>query len=305
MVWLYFIVLGPVVAGMVLASLWWLIRGRKRPLPGGGVAACTLAAGLILVLGGVAVRLMAGPLPLQIDLPTGVWDWYSDSRFAIPLWLGLVGLVLLAFPVRARNGRGAADLTPRSALSFTRGWWFVAPAVVLTLILILTWAAGAASEPDEVTGRYTMYSVVIGGGRGMGTNIYGWFYSVPCLILLGLTIVIVIVDLVLISRPALDHDREQDIRGRTARSRNVLWIATGALLVHLGLILGSLAGTASMRSWFSTSEGGVSFWTTFAALQPALSGASSVAVALGFAFWFAVALSAIPSRRPVPVAARS
>lgn len=305
MAWLYFMVLGPVAAGIVLASVWWLVRGRDSGLPGGSLAAFSLAAGLTLLFGGVAVRLMDGPLPLLLDVPSGVWDWYSDYRFAIPLWLGIIGLVLVAFPVQARSGRGAADLTHRTPVSFASGWWFVTPAAVLALTLIVTFAAGAVSEPDEVTRRYTMYSVDLGGERGMGTSIYGWFYSVPCLILMGVMIVISILDLVLISRPSLDHNQERDVHSRTVRTRNVLLVGTGALLVHLGLIFGSLAGPASVRSWFPTSEGTVTFWTTFAALEPVLRGASSVAAALGFALWAAVALSAIPSRRLAPAAARS
>lgn len=305
MVWLYSIVLGPVVAGVVLATIWWLLRGRTHGLPGGGLSAFALAAGLTLVLGGVAERLMFGPLAFVLDLPTFLWDWYSDHRFTIPLWLGILGLVIVAFPVRSRGGQGIADLTPRTIVSFTRRWWFVTATGVLAVILVLTVVAGAASEPDEVTGRYTMYSADLGGGRGMGTSIYGWFYSVPSLIVMALLIMIAVVDLVLYSRPALARDHALDVAVRIIRSRNVLLIVTGALLLHLGLIFGSLAGTASMRSWFATSEGGVAFETTFAALQPALAGASSLAAALGFALWFAVALSAIPSRRPAPVAVRS
>ena len=54
MAWIYFLVLGPPVAGVVLAFVWWLIWGRKSPLPGGTVAWVTLLAGLVLVFGGVA-----------------------------------------------------------------------------------------------------------------------------------------------------------------------------------------------------------------------------------------------------------
>ena len=302
---LFFWVLGPVTAGIVLASVWALVWGRKWRLPGGDLGAFSLAAGLTLVVGGVVVRLMDGPLSLLLDIPQGFWNWYADNRFALPLWLGILGLVLVAIPVRARNGRGAADLTPRTAVSFARGWWFVAPALVFALILIVTFAAGAVSEPDDVTGRYTMYSVDLGGERGMGTRIYGWFYSVPCLILMGLLIAVAILDLVLISRPAFDPDRERDVHSRTVRTRNVLLVGTGALLVHLGPIFTSIAGAASMRAMFPTSEGTVTLWTTFAAFEPVLRGASSVAAALGFALWAAVALSAIPSRRLARVAVRS
>jgi hypothetical protein len=119
-------------------------------------------------------------------------NWYADNRFAIPLWLGILGLVMLIFPVQARNGHGAADLTPRTVVSFARGWWFVTPAVVGAFILILTFAAGPVSVSEEEPGRFDMYYVDLGGGRGMGTSIYGWFYSVPALILTGLLIAIAV-----------------------------------------------------------------------------------------------------------------
>ena len=139
----------------------------------------------------------------------------------------------------------------------------------------------------------------------MGVSIYGWFNSVPCLILMGVLIAIAILDLVLISRPALEVNQVEDVHIRSVRTRNVLLIGTGALLVHLGLIFNSLAGTASIRSSLPTSEGLVMVWTTFAALEPALRGASVVVTAFGFALWAVVALSGIPSKRLAPAAARS
>jgi hypothetical protein len=139
----------------------------------------------------------------------------------------------------------------------------------------------------------------------MGVSIYGWYNSVPSLILIGFMIAIAILDLVLVSRPALDNNQVRDVHIRSVRTRNVLLIGTGALLVHLGLIFDSLAGTASIRSSFPTSEGLVMFWTTFAALEPVLRGASIVVTAFGFALWAVVTLSGIPSKRLAPAAARS
>lgn len=299
MSWFYFVILGPVFAGILLALAWWLIWGRKRQLSGGGVGAFTLAAGLLLGGGGVGLLLLGtGLFPLH--LPPEYFVWYQDYRFTTPLLLGIVGMVLLAFPVQGRSGRGVADLTPRTPLTFARGWWFVAPALLLALILSVTVTTGAASQPDPSTGHYTMYFVDLGGEREMGSSIYGWYNSIPSLILTGVLIIVASVDLVLIARPTLAPNREHDVHIRRVRTRNVLAIGTSALLLHLGFILGSLAGTASIRSSFPTSEGSVTFWTTFAGLQPVLVGASAVAAALGFALCVAVVLSAIPSRRWAP-----
>ncbi|MHA6695560.1 hypothetical protein [Homoserinimonas sp. A520] len=294
--WYYLMVWGSVLAGVALALVWWLISGRKTRFPGGSVAAFSLAAGLLLVLGAIAPRTLGLPL-LPLELPLEFWLWYTDYRFIFPLVLAVLGTVLLAVPVRARKGRGVAELTPRTPLSFARGWWFVVPAVVLAIILALTIAAGAASQPDPETGHYTMYVVDLGGERSMGTSIYGWFSSVPALILTAVMIMVAAFTLFLIARPPLDHHQERDVHIRTLRTRNVVAVGTGALLVHLGTILGSLAGTASLRGAFSTSEGSMMSWTAFAALEPTLRVASYVAASLGIAFWVAVALSAIPNRR--------
>ncbi|MHA6670100.1 hypothetical protein ACX3O0_14660 [Homoserinimonas sp. A447] len=294
--WYYLMVWGSVLAGVALALVWWLILGRKTRFPGGSVAAFSLAAGILLVLGAIAPRTLGLPL-LPLELPLEFWLWYTDYRFIFPLVLAVLGTVLLAVPVRARKGRGVAELTPRTPLSFARGWWFVVPAVVLAIILALTIAAGAASQPDPETGHYTMYVVDLGGERSMGTSIYGWFSSVPALILTAVMIMVAAFTLFLIARPPLDHHQERDVHIRTLRTRNVVAVGTGALLVHLGTILGSLAGTASLRGAFSTSEGSMMSWTAFAALEPTLRVASYVAASLGIAFWVAVALSAIPNRR--------
>lgn len=305
MMWLYLLVFGSLIAGVILALLWWLIWGRKRGLPVGSVSRFTLAAGLLFPLGEIVMRLMDTSILVPFRLPPSLIEWYGDYRFTIPLLLGILGIVILAFPVQARDRQGSAELTRRSLVSFSRGRWFVVPGVILAFDLLITVVAGAASQPEPTTGRYTTYFVDLGGERGMGTSIYGWFYSVPAMILMCILIVLTIVGLSFIARPALAEDREQDIRARTIRSRNIITAATGALLLHLGLIFGSLSATSSVRAMFSTSEGPVSFWTTFSALGPVLSGASMVCATLGVAFWTTVALSAIPSRRSVPISSES
>ncbi|MEP7765164.1 hypothetical protein ABKW33_14520 [Sanguibacter sp. 26GB23] len=292
---------GSFVAGIVLAVVWRLIWGRSTALPVGWVSGFTLAAVLLALLGEIVTRVLGVPFLLPVEAPVPVRVWYVDNRFAVPVLLGILGVALLAIPVRARGGRGAAELTRRSLVSFARARWFVAPGTVLALVLLLTILAGAASEPDPTTGRYTAYSVDLG-QYSMGTSIYGWFYSVPAMISVGILLVVAIVGMSLVARPALAEDRELDIRVRTVRTRNIVTAATGALLLHLGQVFSSLAATASIRSTMSTSEGPVSFWTTFSALQPALVIASLLCAATGVALWASVALSAVPSRRQVPVA---
>lgn len=302
----YLWVFGTLAAGIVLAVVWQLVRGRHAAFPLGPVAGFTLAAGLLALVGEVATRLMdVSSFLLPFELPPSIGLWYRDYHFTVSLLLGILGVALLAFPVRAHRGRGTAELARRSLMSFARARWFIVPGIVLALTLTLTLLAGAASQPDMATGRYTAYTVDVGRGVSMGTNIYGWFYSVPAMISLGVLLAVALVGMSLVARPALAEDRDEDVRVRTLRTRNIVVASTGVLLLHLGDIFSSLAGAASMRSTISTSEGPVSFWTTFSALQPALVVASLLCAALGVAAWTVVALSAVPSRRRVPVAVES
>ncbi|HEY4615940.1 MAG TPA: hypothetical protein VIG75_10790 [Citricoccus sp.] len=305
MMGLLFWVWGPVLAGPVVALAWWLVRGRQRGLPPGTNRVIPLVAGVVLLLGVAAETLLGMPLFLPFDVPMEVWTWYSDTRFAIPLLLGILGLTLLAFPVRHRSGRGTAQLSPRTPVSFGRRWWFITPGVLAVLIVAITVLTGSASQPEPTTGRYAVYFVDVGEQYSMGTSIYGWFYSVPSLILLAILLATAYLDLVLIARPALGPDHDRDGQVRTVRTRNVLAVTSGALLVHLGMVLASLAGTASMRGEFTGPDGTTPAWTTFAALEPAFSGASLVACALGVGLWATVLLSAVSARHPVQVLAAS
>lgn len=305
MSWLVFLIWSPVLAGLVVALVWWLLQGRRPGLPDGTNRAIAVVAGLVPLLGLAAQQLVGMPLFLPFDVPAAVMAWYMDYRFTLPLLLGILGLALLAFPVHPRAGRGTAELSPRTPTSFGRRWWFVVPLVLVAFIVLITVIAGTASSPEPTTGRYAAYYVDIGGQGSMGGSIYGWFYSVPCLVLLAILLAVALLDVVLISRPALDADHDRDVHVRTARTRNVLTVLCGALLVHLGLILESLAGTASMRGQFTAAGGTVTSWTTFAALEPVFFGASVVALALGVALWATVVLSAVPARQPVRAMATS
>lgn len=71
------------------------------------------------------------------------------------------------------------------------------------------------------------------------------------------------------------------------------------------MIFIDLAGTASIREMFATSEGPVRFWTSFSALEPALNVASMASAAFGVALWASVALTGMPGRRHSTITAGS
>jgi hypothetical protein len=276
-----------------MALVWWALKGRRAGLPVGVAAFFTGAAGLLAVVSDLVARFWGFP---GFQPPVPVLIWFLDNRYTVPVAVGIMALVLLAIPVSARGAAGAADLTPRSMVSFARGWWFAAPVTVLAVTIVITVSAGVASRPDPETGQYD--SVMVDGGVGaIGTTIYGWFYSVPALIALGLLIVAVCADLFLIARPPLGENRELDVRTRRTRTGNVLAAATAAMLLHLTVVFASLSATASVQGTFTTSEGPVFLWSPMAGLQTVFTVAAYVTSVFGIALWATVALSAIPARK--------
>lgn len=303
----YFTLFGSAVVGCALAVLWWLLSGRKQATPRNGFALSCLVAGALGLLVPVALRFLSSASLLlpQITLPAGFWQWHRDNLYRVPLVLGIIALIVLAYPLRARPARGTADLARRTPLSFGRRWWFVVPPILLAAIAVVTIAAGTASQPDE-HGRYRMYTVSLGPETSMGTNIYGWYYSVPSMLLIAVLIATALANLILNARPPLAPDREADLRLRRLRTRHVIAVTSAALLLHLGIVLESLAGTSMMSATVSYGRGEFAhFWTSFAAMEPALRASSFIAAALGYCLWAAVALSAMPARRRIRVTAGS
>lgn len=298
---LIWVLLAPLV-GVVLAVAWWLIRGRRlRPL-GGAVAVFTVIAGTVGVLVEVSVRvLLAGPILVPFTPSADFAVWYFDYRFTIPVAVGIVGVALLAFPIRSRQGAGIAELAPRGPLRFTRPRWFISPVIVLGLVLLITILLGAASQPNPDTGRYDMYLVDLSMGTTMGTYIYGWYYSLPALIAILALVVAAAVCLALIARPPLAAIRDEDARIRSIRSRNVIVVVTASLVLHLGLILESLARTASLAATVSSDVGRVTLTTPIVAMIPVFTVASYIAVVAGAALFAAVALTGVGARRNAPV----
>ncbi len=287
--------LAPVIVGTVLAVLWWLVQRRGTPRLPRLVAGLTLTAGLVGLLVESALRLI-GPLALNFDVPDAIVKLHADFRFIAPLAAGLIGLGLLALPWRHRRGSGVADLAPRGLFSFARGGWVTAVAALTALVLVVTVAAGAASEPDPATGHYSYYVIDLGNDTSMGTTIYGWYYSLPALIAIAALLTLAASNMILIARPPLDTTRSADTSIRAVRTRNALAVTTGALMLHLAAVLGSLAGTASLHASIPTELEATKFWTPMASLVPWFQALAIIAATIGVTLWASVGLSAFSTR---------
>lgn len=286
-----------IIIGLAIAVVWWLARGRTGRLPTGLTAAVTVTAASLalacLIYLNAAIGFMTLRPPLSEHLPL----WVFEMRVLWALAIGILAVALLAIPIGAHTPRGHASLTRRTPFSFGLRWWFAGVTTIVGTIVTISVLAGMASEPDE-EGLWRNYTVDAGSSISFGTRIYGWYYSVPALMLLAALIAVTIVALWLIARPSLSTNPDDDVRMRHLRTRNILAIASGALLVHLGSIFTSLSNTASLRGGAAIGENGWGSWTTpFAAMQPALLYVGLGIGALGYALWFGVLLSAALTRR--------
>lgn len=290
--------LWPSLASIMLAvAAWLVIRRGARPVLVSRVRVATLVGVAVIV---TVVYPFLGAAPLWIDAPAGMWSIVFDTRFALPLLLGLLALVLLGAlrPPPATPSR--ALLAPRTWRSFLSTGWFVALLGVLALILGLTLAAGMASQPNEA-GEYVEYWVDFGSGA-IGATIYGWHYSLVPSALWVLLCAATWWTLSRIARPPLATTNTTDAADRRLRSANAARITLGALLLHLEAILHSLANTSRMTGFFSASDN-VSFsaGTPFSALTGMLDVLALLAGILGLALWVFTALTAVPA----PSASRS
>jgi hypothetical protein len=215
-----------------------------------------------------------------------------EARFLVPLGAGLIALAVLCVPGRHKPSAAAAGIARRTAFTFLSSGWTVALMAIVVVTVAISLAAGLASVPDRA-GNYTMLTVQIGTMR-VGTTIYGWYYSIPAMFLLVVLIVTAWAGLALIARPPLAEAREQDAAIRRTRSRNLAALTTGAIAFHLAAILGSLAGTSRLGGGLSTDAGVINVGSPFAALGSFLSASSFVAMCVGAALCFSVALTAVP-----------
>ncbi|WP_457101476.1 hypothetical protein [Microbacterium sp. P5_E9] len=304
---LHVIAFAPLLLAAGAAAAGWLIIGRRVAVPRGltrVLIVVATSAALVVMIGYWLVSTAPWLLPSpSIEVVTAM----MDLRYLTPLVVGGAALIILAFPVRGSGSRSeGAELSRRTVLTFSRPWWFVTFGIVLLLTVAVAVAAGVASSPDE-QGRYTLYVVEVGTAAA-STTIYGWHYSVPCLILLAALVGVMTIDLTLISRPAIAENRDEDVAVRRVRSLNVVRVGMGVVLLHLSAVLSSLAGTSTLSAGIGTGAGiagEINVGTSFAALTPFLYWAGAVVGVIGLALWFSALLSAVPtpnSRRRVAIA---
>ncbi|MGJ9426885.1 hypothetical protein ACHABX_13720, partial [Nesterenkonia halotolerans] len=75
MAWLILRVFDFLLAGIVLALVWWLLSGRRKSLPDGSNRVIPALVGLLLILGLLAQRLAGATLLLPFEVPMEVSDW--------------------------------------------------------------------------------------------------------------------------------------------------------------------------------------------------------------------------------------
>jgi hypothetical protein len=283
----------PALIGTAVAVLWWSVRGRHERVSAGlAVRVGTVVATLLLLLLSFAVTAMSLASLADARLPREFREWVFDARFMLPLLAGIVALLILALPLARRHGAASADLAPRGLASFAprRGVSVVVALAVLALLAAL--GAGVLSSPDE-SGHYTMY-LTDTGVVAVGTSIYGWYYSVPCLVLIVLVLAVGTGGLALLVRPALADDREADIAVRRWRGRSLATVAAATIAFHLGEVFNSLAASASVHGSFNVPEAGsILTYASFAAFRTPFDVLGTVFVALGVLLCLATLLRAL------------
>jgi hypothetical protein len=214
-----------------------------------------------------------------------------QMRFVMPLLVGIIVIVVMGLPLAEKRKRASANLVRRTPITYVDTAWAIALGVLVLVAATAAVVAGAASSPDE-SGRLTRYQVVVEGVVA-STEIYGWYYSVPCLLAIVGLLLVTLLGVAAVARPPLADDPDLDETRRRARSGILIRMASGSVLLHLAFVLQSLAGTASLGG----STGGVTMGTPFAAFGPTMLVASYVAATAGFTLWTTSALAVIPSPR--------
>ena len=255
---------------------------------------------LVILAGAIPTLLMLTPRLTWFgpgDLPITLVMWLVDPGVmaVLPLALGLLAVLVLSFRPSHTPPAHAAVMTRRTMMTFVGRGWPISTLALTVVILGITLAAGSVSRPDDL-GQYRMYSVEIG-TMEISSEIYGWHYSIPALIMLGILLLATLAIWWATARPAWGDDVAADTAARRRRTADVGRMTTGALLIHLSAILSSLGGTASIRGMATTSElGPVTTGPPFAAIGPALETAAWLTLAAGLTLWILTAVLGIPAR---------
>ncbi|PRA06835.1 hypothetical protein CQ019_05620 [Arthrobacter sp. MYb229] len=283
---------GPTVVALLIALAMALFGRRAHLVLPKAVRRSTLL-GMVLALGGV-IALAAWPLYLWrlANLGEDPVLVVQLVRYLAPLVLTVVALIFMVVPAPASGPSGSAALAPRTLLTFTSRAWLACLAAVVAAAFAIALFAGLASNPDE-RGRYVMFTMHPAEGVSASTNIYGWWFSTPCLILIAIICMTVLIGVGSISRPALASESQRDAGQRAVRSSKIFSVATGGVLLHLSVTLQTLSGTASL----SYSQTGWSeFGTSFAALGPVLQVAALLASIVGMVLWWSVLIGSLATR---------
>lgn len=142
-----------------------------------------------------------------------------------------------------------------------------------------------------------MYYEVEFGPNRIGSEIYGWHLSVPSMAVLGLLLVAMFAALHSVARPPLSDDDLGDALARRWRSRNIVTVSAGAMLLHLFTVLASLVGTASMYGGALTGGEWFTAQPPFVILRTPMLVAAWIAEFAGWFLCFAVLVAALMPAR--------
>lgn len=245
---------------------------------------------LALLAGVLAGPFLLGLLALgEFAYSRNVWIWWLPQGILSGYWMSMLPLVwgILAIGVWLVAMRRSpisveADLAPRTLLTFAprKGIWLTAG--LFTAITLVSIVAGLHSTTNR-DGNFMHYELVVYGVAR--THIYGWYYSVPNLVLLTLLLGLALLALSRIARPAIQTNRSEDVGTRRAMSFLVVTTVISALGFHAAHVLKFAAGTASLRAGAEIDGQQIEIWGPFAALAPILLIAGYLCEAIGFGAW--------------------
>lgn len=224
----------------------------------------------------------------------GVWlpNRTSDNwdSFLVPIIIASMCVgVILAPPTASQrvvaDPGHQIDLTPRSVWSFGRTWWFVSWIVAAVLLVATVLLAGLASNRDD-QGRYAVLSVKLGNASASST-FPGWYFGVPILIGLSVLVAVTLIAMWATARPSLAgsvDQRRADVWLRRLRTRTVLSLGGGALILTLAWSLLCIGGGASVTLEIPAGDlGSIALGTPLAALVVPLNIAGSLLQGMGLA----------------------